>query len=79
MLMTPEDAAEYLGVSQTRVTELRTGWTVAGVYAPARGAVVPLYSRDDVISRCPDGHLLPPRRTRCKACKFERQLVRMAR
>jgi hypothetical protein len=78
MLMTPDDIADYLGVSQDRATELRKGWPVVGTYTPPRGAVVPLYSREAVLIRCPEGHLLPPRRTRCKTCKFQRQLARIA-
>jgi hypothetical protein len=77
-LMSPDDIADYLGVSQDRVTELRKDWDVVGTYAPPRGAVVPLYAAEDVVTRCrAAGHPLPPRTTRCKACRFDAQLARM--
>lgn len=79
-LMTPADIAEYLGVGQDRVTELRKGWPIAGTYSPPRGAIVPLYAAEDVVTRCEKaGHVLPPRTTRCRACRFEAQLARMNR
>ena len=77
-LMTRDDVSEYLGVSAERATELLRGWPVVGTYVPPRGAVVPLYSSDDVVTRCEAGHLLPPRHSGCRACKFQRQLARTA-